>query len=226
MFSRPIQTALALTVSGLAIALSAGVALAGNEGANARPLVVPLNDFNDCARGFHFPRGMPHSTIGRALVEFGGVPFVVEDSINPRALSIGSVLFNCTWTPVSTGVIPVGTKGDRVWLLAAGDNDPPFPNMLFETTIHYADGTSTKADVQEAKTGLSGFIEFSSWGFNQRPDLAVWSTRATDGQAKGTAYVYLFFVQLDPQRTTLDVAISAPDFYIYHAFVYAATLVP
>jgi hypothetical protein len=189
-------------------------AVSNEAGIGHSPLPIFLNDFNNCAQGFHFEA---------SGVDFGGVPFIVDPSINPRALTIGSQLFDCVSTPVNPGVIHVGARGSRLWLIAAADNNPPFPSSLWETTIRYADGTSRVADVQEVHTGLPGFIEFASWGYASRPDLAVWGTEATDGGSHGTAFVYQFFVELDSRREVAAVTILAPP-TINHAYIYAATL--
>jgi hypothetical protein len=111
-------------------------------------------------------------------------------------------------------------------LLAASDNNLPFPNAMFETTIHYADGANTDGEVQEVHTGLAGFIEFASWGYQSRPDLAVYRHEAHDpGCCSGRAFVYEFYVELDPQKEVSDVTIWAPQ-SSHTAYVYAATIEP
>jgi hypothetical protein len=179
-------------------------------------LALSRNDYNHCAVGFHFtgPR-----------VTFGGVSFSVDGSATPSALTVASAesLFNCKTTAADPGVITVNGRGTRLWLIGAADNDPPFPNRLVAVAIHYADGSSSAATIREFHTGLSGFIEFSSWGRNGRADLAIYSTLATDGFSSGTASLYEFVVDLDPTRVVGNVSFSPPA-TINTAYVYAATL--
>jgi hypothetical protein len=192
-------------------------------GVDFMPLVIPFNDYNNCATGFGF-RNTARSSIGKSFVSFLGVPFVVDAGINPRALTIGQPVFYCTLTPVNPGVIPVNARGSRLWLLANADNNAPFPNTLFETTIYYADGANRDGEVQEAHTGLQGFIEFASWGYQSRPDLAVYQDDCYDPECcSGHGYVYVFFVELDSQREVAEVRIAAPP-TINSAYIYSATL--
>jgi hypothetical protein len=145
-------------------------ALANSDNGRFHPLALNHNDFNHCAVGFGF---------GASQVTFGGVPFSVDPATDPGALTVGTSTLNCAASPLSNGEITVDGRGGTLWLIGAADNDPPFPNTLFGVTIDYTDGTRTQADVHEIHSGLPGFIEFSSWGVNGRPDLAVYSTAAT-----------------------------------------------
>ena len=215
-FLRPVLGVRALLI-GLVIVAAVGAVPPTAYGAKSgRFRVLPLvrNDFNRCALGFHFES---------SRVTFGGVPFSVEAATNPRALTVGTGSPDCASSAVDPGVIDVGRRGGRLWLLGAADNDVGFPNALFAVTINYANGTTSHLDVHELHTGLTGFTEFSSWGQNGRPDLAVYDAPANDGSNFGLAFVYEYFVDLDPRAKVSNVTISAPG-TINSAYIYGATL--
>src|SRR5690349_6132610 len=90
------------------------------------PLILAYNSANYCASGTS-PSGNFHFT--QPSVTFAGVPFDVDTSASgSRALTI-SASQSCVTAPVSaTGSVAVNAPATRLYLLASGEGDVPFPN--------------------------------------------------------------------------------------------------
>ncbi len=84
---------------------------------------------------------------------------------------MGASASNCASTPVDPGA--GWQAGEAPCALLALPTTIRLSLHAVRCDRDYAGGTSTQANVHEVHTGLTGFIEFSSWGQNGRPDLAV-----------------------------------------------------
>src|SRR5205823_3557611 len=124
--------------------------------------------------------------------------FLQDQSASAQALVASN---NGICGTTNNSIAALGGPGgyNRVYLLAAAAGNPSFPSSDVDVQLNYTDGTIVHNQPTEVQSGQSGLIEFSSWGGNGRPDLAVYSASTT---LSGTpvAYVYMYSVPADPTK--------------------------